>query len=219
MSVPGSSTPPWVKWWPSIAGFAVVVLLIVGSSLPIDGTPDFSDSDQEWIDWFADSGHVTQGVIATFLYALAALALLLFVVHLADWVRGAATGYDPVSTIVLVAGALFSLCVLIGAVGINQVALTDTFAGEIEIQSADVLKLSQTMGYGTFLIGAFFAALMIAIVSAAAQRRGLMPKWLVIAGYIVAIALLFAAFFLPMILFVLWVLAISILWLRQPQTT
>jgi hypothetical protein len=196
----------------------VVIFLVVGSLFPFEPTPDFGDPDGDWVEWFAESSHTNQGVIATFLYALAALALLCFVVHLAHWVRGGNEGYDPVSTIVLISGSLFSACVLIGAVGINQVALTDTFAGEIEIQSAELLKLSQTMGYGTFLIGALFGALMIAITSGAAQIRGLMPTWLAIAGYVVTIGLLFAAFFLPMILFVLWVLAISILWLRQPQT-
>lgn len=212
----GTSSAAWAKW-PSIAGFALVVFLVAGNLVEGE-TPSYSDSDQEWVDWFADGGNRAWAVVATFLFALAAVALLLFVVHLADWVRGAATGYDTASTIVLVAGSIFSALVLIGGVGIHQVALGLTFDSDHDFVSGEVLRVSSTIGYGILLIGALFAALMIAVASGAAQRRGLMPQWLVIAGYIVAIALLFAAFFLPLILFVLWVLAISILWLRQPQT-
>jgi hypothetical protein len=59
------------------------------------------------------------------------------------------------------------------------------------------------------------AAVMVALVSLQALQSAALPRWLAYAGFVVAVALLFAVFFIPMILFLLWVLAVSIVVLRS----
>jgi hypothetical protein len=54
------------------------------------------------------------------------------------------------------------------------------------------------------------AALLVLAASIVAHRTGLLPRWLALAGFVVAPALLFAIFFLPLFAWLAWVLAISV---------
>jgi hypothetical protein len=69
------------------------------------------------------------------------------------------------------------------------------------------------------LYGMFAAAVCIAATSGSALRTGTLPRWLVIAGFVVAALVgVLGVVFLPMILLVLWVLAVSIAMLMRPAT-
>ena len=75
--------------------------------------------------------------------------------------------------------------------------------------------------------GALSAGLFTATASYAARRDAILPGWLTIAGYVVAVLQLAAGLFFPFVLFPLWVLVVSIVLLRrtarveavQPATT
>ena len=86
------------------------------------------------------------------------------------------------------------------------------------MRDADVLRTFESLGFGALvLFGAAAAGLLIITSSVAAGRGALLPRWLVVAGYVVGvIVILGGLFFIPLGLFVLWVIAVGIVLLRRP---
>jgi hypothetical protein len=66
--------------------------------------------------------------------------------------------------------------------------------------------------------GRLAAGLFIGMASDLARRSRTLPGWLTIARYVIAVLQLVASFFLPFLLFLLWVLVASIVLLRRATT-
>jgi hypothetical protein len=72
------------------------------------------------------------------------------------------------------------------------------------------------IGFGLMLVaGALAAGAFAGVVSYLARRDALLPNWLTIAGYVVAVIQLAGGVFFPFVLFILWVLIVSIVLLRS----
>ena len=53
-------------------------------------------------------------------------------------------------------------------------------------------------------------ALLVLATSIVAHKPGVLPGWLALGGFVVAAALLFAIFYLPLFVWLAWVLAVSV---------
>jgi hypothetical protein len=81
---------------------------------------------------------------------------------------------------------------------------------------ADIARQFDNIGFAVLLVaGALAAGAFTATASYLARRDAILPGWLTIAGYVVAVAQLAAGFFVPFVLFPLWVLVVSIVLLRR----
>jgi hypothetical protein len=61
----------------------------------------------------------------------------------------------------------------------------------------------------------FSAIAMIDAASVLIVRTGVLPKWIGWFGFVAAVGLLFAGFFLPLVLLLLWVVFVSVTLLRR----
>jgi len=202
-----------------IAGLVFVVLFVVGWMVG-GGTPDYDAPDEEWVNWFADEDNTLSAVAGMFTLALSAVVFVPFLTGLLRRVRRAVTDAEGLPMIALAAGILFSATTVIAAVAINQVAaaieLGGGGGGDYPIPGADVLRQAEQLGFNIGLLGGgWAAALCVAAVSWSARGTSSLPAWLSTAGLAVAVVLLFSVFFLPMALFALWVLAVSIVLVRS----
>jgi hypothetical protein len=66
-------------------------------------------------------------------------------------------------------------------------------------------------GYLTLVSGVMLASILVLCASTAALRTGVLPAWLGWTGLVVAVIMLFAVFFIPILIFVAWVLVVSLL--------
>lgn len=202
---------------PGIAGLTFVVLFLAGA-LMSGSTPDSDAPDQEWLDWFADSGNRIGEVIGMFLLAAAGLAFLPFLAGLVRRIRAHGPTGDGV-TIGWAAGLLFALSTMVAGVAINQAAVGIEIGQIPEPDDADVLRMAEQAGFGILLLcGGWSAAVAIGTLSWAARRTGALPSWLAVAGLVVAVLLIFSVVFLPMVLLPLWVLVTSVVLLRGTPT-
>jgi hypothetical protein len=81
---------------------------------------------------------------------------------------------------------------------------------------ADLARQFDNTGFAVLLVaGALAAGAFTATASYAARRDAILPGWLTVAGYVVAVLQLAAGLFFPFVLFPLWVLVVSIVLLRQ----
>jgi hypothetical protein len=204
-----------------IAAIVFAVLFVVGFLLAAD-TPEGDESNREWVRHFADSGNRRNIVIGVILLALAALAFLVFLGVLRERLRNAAPGSEWLSTLAFASGIVFVAMVAVFAVGVASVAAGIEFNDNPVPRDANIMRALDSLGFGALLLfGSGSAGLMIITTSVVSGRTALLPRWLVVAGYVVGVLVLLGGLlFLPLILLVLWMLAMGIVMLRgSPATT
>ena len=170
-----------------------------------------TDSTQSVTAWFSDSDHQARSVSAFFLGVAASLAFLAFLATLREMLLDAEGGRTG------------TLSALVSGPGIAFVALLNAslalFAAPALLARDDNFTLdgdtAMMFQNGAWLI--FVAAVMVASVfvlatSMAALRTGVLPSWLGRAGLIVAVLMLFAFFWIPVLIFLAWTLVAS-LWM------
>ena len=203
--------------WGGIGGIVFAVAFVVGLLMMTD-TPDGDAPNREWREYFSDSGNRWMIILGAFVLAVAVLGLLVFLSVLRERVREGASGSSWLSTAVLASGLTLVAMIAVGGATLAAVAASIEIGEGSVPRSADIPRSIESIGFGAILVfGMAAAGLMIATATAAGARAGLLPRWLVGAGYVVAvIVLLGGVLFIPMVLLVLWVLVVSILLLREP---
>jgi hypothetical protein len=198
-----------------IAAIVFAVLFVVGF-LMVSDTPEGDESNLKWLRYYADSDNRRMIVIGAIVLALAAVAFLVFLGVLRERLRGAATGAEWVGTTAFASGLLFVAMLAVAALGTGSVSASVEFGDAPVVRDADVLRTFESLGIGALvLFGAAAAGLLIITTSVAGGRSALFPRWLVVAGYVAGvIVLLGGLFFIPLVLFVLWMLVVGIVMLR-----
>lgn len=148
-------------------------------------------------------------LIAVYLLTISALAFLVFLSGLRERLALAEGGPGGLARLGFAAGVLFVAMVFVMAVAAGSVA------GGVEFQDepvdAGVARFAPHIGFGALLIpGMLSAGLLLVCTSVLTLRTGVLPVWTAWLGFLAAIALLFAVFFLPAIALPIWVLVISV---------
>jgi hypothetical protein len=218
-ATPSTSTRGSSHLWGGIAAIVFAVLFVVGF-LFVSDTPDGDESNLKWLRYYADSDNRRMIIIGAIVLALAALAFLVFLGVLRERLRNAGSGAEWVGTTAFASGLLFVAMLAVAALGTASVSASVEFGDAPVVRDADVLRTFESLGIGALvLFGAAAAGLLIITSSAAGGRSALLPRWLVITGYVAGvIVLLGGLFFIPLALFVLWMLVVGIVMLRSPAS-
>lgn len=188
--------------------FFVAVIMLFG--LPSwKVSSDHPDPARHVTDFYNSSGHRGAIVFGAYLLVLSGLAFMGFLMHLRRHLREA--GGDSVVIDVLTgAGLVYVALSSAGALTMATIAADIGFGQQMH-PSPELAALLPQLGYPLLLIGGMFSgALVVAMASMTVVRSGGLPRWLGYAGFVVALGLLFAAIFLPMILWVLWLIIAGI---------
>jgi hypothetical protein len=189
-------------------GIAFVVLFVSG--FMTFSTPDSNKDTVKWARWWTDSGHRVGAVIAAYLMVLGVLAFVWFI-----WALRRRLGDDAGPMVVF--GGLFVGMVLVSALIRAAIPGAKLF-GNTPVPTGDFARQFDQIGFALLLVaGALSAGAFTGFASFAARRREILPGWLSMAGYVVAALQLVAGLFFPFVLFVLWVLVISIVLLRRDE--
>jgi len=187
-------------------GVAFVVLFVAG--FMVFQTPMDNKDTVKWQRWWTDSGHRVGAVIGAYLMVLAALAFVWFMWSLYQRTRGG-------GGMMVTYGSLFVGLVLVSALVRAAIPGGKQF-GSVPVPSGDLARQFDNIGFGVLLVaGALSAGACTAVASHLARRDALLPDWLTMAGFVVAVLQLAAGLFFPFVLFVLWVLVVSIVLLRR----
>jgi hypothetical protein len=197
------SRSSWERW-AGLAGVAYVVLFLAAFALGIEVGP----SDREILDYYADSGHRSKEVVAFFLIAAAALALMLFANGVRSLIARAEGGPAPLAALAWAGGITSAALVLAG----NAVSRATAFAatGDEFKLDPNTRRLFEDAGLLLLASGAIAAILLVVAVSVAALRLGVLPRWLGWAGLAAAVLLPLAVAFIGFLVLWAWVLAVSV---------
>jgi hypothetical protein len=197
------------RWerWSALAGVLFVALFAVALALSANS----NDDPTELANWLADSGNRNQQFVAWFLFIASALAFLSFLGTLRDMLVRAEGGPGTLSSLVFGPGLVF---IALYVVGTSMFAAPAALADESKFKlDPNTAEMFSDAGYLLLVAGVMVASILVLSASTAALRTGVLPAWLGWAGLIVAVAMLFAVFFLPILVFVGWVLVVSLIML------
>jgi len=201
--------------WGGIGGIVFAVLFVIGFLFMSD-TPDGNASNREWLKYFRDSGNRRMLVIGALVLAVAAIGFLVFLGVLRERVRSALPASEWVATVAFASGLTFVAMLAVFALGQGSVAAGVVFGDNPVPLDADIMRAFVSAGFGALLVfGAAAAGLLVVTTSIAGGRGGLLPRWIVVTGYVVGVLVIVGSLlFFPFILFVLWMLVVSIVMLR-----
>jgi magnesium-transporting ATPase (P-type) len=195
------------RWerWSALAGVLFVALFAIALALSgnTGGGPD------EVTKWYADDGNQTKSFVAWFFYVGSAIAFLSFLGTLRDMLVRAEAGPGTLSALVFGPGvaftALYDAAVSLFAA---PAALANDSDFKLDPNTAEVFS---NAGYLTLVSGVMVASIVVLATSTAALRTGVLPAWLGWIGLVVAVIMLFAVFFVPILVFMAWVLVVSLI--------
>jgi len=202
--------------WGGIAAIVFAVTFVIGF-LMVSDTPDGDESNLKWVRYFADSDNRRMIVIGVIVLTVAAIAFLIFLGVLREWLRGAAAGSAWIATVTFASGVVFVAMVGVFALGQGSVAASITFGDAPVPRDADIMRTFVSAGFGALLLfGATTAGLLTFTTSMLSGRAGLLPRWLVVSGYVAAVIVFFGGLlFFPFVLFVLWMLVTGIVMIAR----
>jgi hypothetical protein len=187
----------------ALGGLAFVVLYVAAVALGIE----VGASDREILDYYASSGHRAKEIVAFFLIAGAALALVVFATALRCLIARAEEERAMLAALAWAGGIACAVLVLAG----NALSRATAFAAMDDKFTLDpnTRRLFEDAGFLLFVSGALAAILLVTAVSLAALRYGLLPRWLGWAGFPAGALLPLAIGFVGFLVFIAWLLAAS----------
>jgi hypothetical protein len=200
------------KWGP-IAGIVFVVLFIVGVSL--FNTPDSDEPLLKFKEFYDDSGNRAQVLIAAYLLILSGVFFLWFLASLRSRLLTVEGAPGRLTAIVFGGGLVFVAMLMAAAAAWAFIAGEISF-GDVDNINPELMRIFPDLAFPLLLVaGAFAAIAMIDAASVLIVRTGVLPTWIGWFGFVAALGLLFAGFFLPLILLLLWVVFVSVAMFRQ----
>jgi hypothetical protein len=191
-----------------IAGIAYVVLLFGGIFLL--GTPEGDASDAAWSKHFADADNRTMILVAAAATMLSGLAFLVFMTGLARRVGPQQSG------VLRSAGTAHGVLVMLAGLLGGSMAIMKDIAGMPLPAEVSLLRLSDALFFATLLLPGLLAAGLVAWSAARSPEAGL-PLWLRRAGFAVAGLSLVGLAVFPALVWLIWVLVVSVVVVSERQ--
>jgi hypothetical protein len=195
------------RLWP-LSGLAAAVCFV--GSVVASSPPKDSASNAKWIAAYTgshDAAHMLTGT----LLVLSGLMFLVFIVT--TWRRLTGPGLSPLP---ICAAAVTAACMGVG--GVLMAAASIVVKGSHQVPSPDVLRLGNDVGFTMVALpGMLSAGLAVAVLSTQARRAGLFGPRLALTGYLCAALLIAALAFVPILVFMLWVVVAAVTLLGKAE--
>lgn len=195
----------WDRWSP-VSGIVFVGLFVLAGI--VLGTT--GDTPEEVREHYIDNGG--RVFTAFFILVASTLAFLWFVATLRSVLARAENEPRPFTALGFGAGVATSALLVAGG------ALIVANAEQDESLDAGAADLADTTAYFLITGGVMVASLLVFATSVVALRTRVLPAWLAWSGFAVALLTLFAPFFLPLFVFLAWVVVVSVVLLGGRAT-
>jgi hypothetical protein len=197
---------------PRAAGIAGLVFaaFFIGSVLLLRNQPAAGSSADEIQRWYLRDNARHLGLVGLYLVPFAGIAFLWFMAVIRQNLGNREDRFFE--TVFLGSGLLFVAMAFAGA-AVGGGPLAAVRFQHAHVPSPDTVTLVRGISYTLVYVYAVRAAAVFMVsVSTIAARTGALPRWFVVIGYVLAVALLVSVTFsrLVVLIFPLWVGAVSI---------
>jgi hypothetical protein len=196
-----------------IAGIAFAALFITSLAL-MRSQPAGGSTAAEIRDFYLRENGGTVAIVGVYLVPFAGIAFLWFVAVVRNLIGDREDRFF--ATVFLGSGLLFVAMLFIAA-GVGGAVLTAVKARHDPVPGAETVVTIRALAFGFLFIYAMrMAAVFMIVVSTIGLRLGVLPRWLVVAGYVAALVLMLNVFYLEslVLVFPAWVVAVSVVILK-----
>jgi hypothetical protein len=197
---------------PSAAGIAGLVFsgLFVTAIVLLYRQPAKGSTAHEIAAWYLQNNAKTLGIVGLYLAPFAGIAFLWFIAALRSRIGALEDRFF--GTVFLLSGTLFVAMLWAAAAAGGASLAAVKFQGSPP-PSPDVFVLSRGLAYTLLYVYGIRAAAVFMIVSSTiGLRTGVLPRWIVFLGFVVALVLLFSVSYFRgfVLIFPAWVTIVSI---------
>lgn len=198
------------------AGIGFSLLIVVAFVLIVQNIVNPEDPDSTIIDYYNDSTARALWIAGAYLWVLACMLFLGFLVAL-RFVLSSAEGEPPyLSSLAYTSGLTFVVLMIISIIAIATPAGAISLGGADQTLDPDFMRILPQLGFGLMRIGAAAAAIvMIYCTSFLSLRTEVLPRGTAWAGFVLAPFSLLLLTPIPMVAIPIWVLIISVALLRR----
>jgi hypothetical protein len=204
----------------ALVGIAHSVLFILTVWMLKSRAPDLNASDAEIVSFYSNSNDRRLVLFAgLYLIPFAGIAFIWFIVALRMWETGSAIRENVLfSNVQLVCGVIYTALLFVGGASMSVVAASVELSGV----PIDPLQARQFPQYGTSIILVFamrMAAMFVLTTSNLGRSTGILPRWFIYVGFVVAVGLLLVASLSAwlVIVFPAWILVFSTILLNRAR--
>lgn len=196
----------------AVAGGAFALLFFVGVAM-LD-IPQGA-SDEKLVAWWSESGNQLTAVASMYIFVLAGLCFLVFLVTLRSRLLAAEGGSGELTALIVGSGVLFVAMLYVAAAtrGVVGFAVKSP-ANDETLPGADTLRYLPQIGYAASGAGLLAAAVMMATTSWLIVRTAVFGRWLAWVGAAAAILIVVASAALSGVIAIpamlVWALATSV---------
>jgi hypothetical protein len=201
-----------ISRWQPLSGIAFVVFFLAG--VVASSPPKDSASDASWIANYTGNAHKAGHIVTGVCLILAGLCLMSFITAL--WMRlTEANAPRRFSPLPVIAAGIAAACMAVGGVLMGAAV---SLVGSGFTPNADVLRLCNDVGFAMVgLAGMLAAALSVASLSLQARAVGYFSQKMTVFSLAVAVILLASLAFIPIAALMIWLLIVSVRWMRSPN--
>jgi hypothetical protein len=202
--------------WAPVSGIIFVALWIVLFVV----AKDPGDTDAEITAYFADDGNRTRQITTFFLVLGAGLFFVWFLTVLRGRLARAEGRPGPLTALAFGAGLVSVGLWLVAAVFFAAIASAVDFTeNDLYTVEPNTFRLIDNMGYTLWFSGTTIASLVVVATSILSVKTGFVPKWIGWLGFVAAATMLVAFFFIPFLIWLGWVLVVSVVLIWKPSET
>jgi hypothetical protein len=199
----------WARWSP-VGGILFVALYLI--ALALTSSPDSGKADEKILAHYAKASNRHQDIAAFFLILAASLAFVWFLSVLRK--RLAASEGGPGAWTAAAFGSGFaSIALWIAGFGLFTApslarADTDKF-----VLDPNTFRILNDVGYAFWFSGTTVASVIVFSTAWLSLRNRVLPTWLTWLSFVVTLTMLVSFFFVPLLIFLGWVLVTSAIFL------
>ena len=203
--------------WAPISGAIWVVLMVVAFAVA-GSSPDTGDSNAKIAAYMAKDSNQTKNIVAYILVLVGILFLTYFYSTLRARLADAEGGLARSSSLVFGAGLLSVAFTLVGITLFVSTLLVASDTDKFPLDPG-FYRITQDLGYPLWVAGTMVGSLIAWGTAAVVRATGVLPGWYAWFSILVGVICIVALFFIPIFVFLLWILVTSILLVMRPAAS
>lgn len=204
----------------SVAGIVFVALFVIGAFMSLD-TPDASKlsasaADQKYLTFLSSSSNRIEHVISGYMLIVGGILFAWFCLALRVRLEAAAPANKSAGRMVTALSVIGATLMAAAGMTTAGVAGAVSAGGEPLPTNGSAIRVVMDLTFPLLFVAfALMAAALIATVCVVGRGSDVLPHWLVWTGWLAVLGCIFGIVFLPMVLPMLWFLAVAIVGLAK----
>lgn len=200
--------------WSPLSGVVFVATWIIAVAIT-SGTPSSDDSDASIVDYYNSSGHRNKDIAALFCVLVGMLFFVWFLSALRTRLARAEGKAGGLTAAAFGAGLVMTGLWFTAAAMFTSASMARADTSKFQLDP-NTFRMINDMGFVLWVGGTTIAIVTVVATALLSLRAGPLPRWLAWLSFLVAATMLVAFLFFPILIWLGWVLLVSIVLVWKP---